>query len=259
MGVVTGTKQEHLRVVADHPGKRFLGRLFYIVLLCACTAGGFFFGEYLSIQSQQSAAVERDLLLQELARSRGEVEALEQEVTTLRVGADIDRQSTGEVRLTIKKLEEEKFQLQQDLSFYKNIMAPDSTDKGVRIQKFNLLETDQPGRYRIKVMISQVSDSNNLLSGMATVSIVGSQDGIEKSLSLSDVSEEVKTQNIKLGFRYFQNIPGPDERYAELDIPAGFKPDYVLVVAQSRGKKPKRIEQKFMWTFEEKVSDAPES
>ncbi|MCL6415326.1 hypothetical protein MIB92_06665 [Aestuariirhabdus sp. Z084] len=256
---VTGTKQEHLIVVPDQPGKRLLKKFFYWLLFGAFSVGSFLLGEYLGMQSQQTALVERDLLRVELAQKRAEIEGLTQEVTTLRVGADVDRQSTDNVRLTIKQLEEEKFQLQQDLSFYKNIMAPKSEDKGLRIQKYDLQKTEQIDRFRLKLMLTQVSDNNRLLSGLATVSLVGRQDGIEKSLSLKDVSEQVSVQNIKLGFRYFQNIPGPDERFAELVIPQGFEPDYVLVVAQSRGPKPKRVEQKIPWQFEEAVTDAPES
>ncbi|WP_426414613.1 DUF6776 family protein [Aestuariirhabdus sp. LZHN29] len=259
MAQVTGTKQEHLIVVSDQPGKRLLKKLVYWLLFTLFSVGSFLVGEYLGMESQQSALVERDLLRAELALKRGEIEALTQEVTALRVGADVDRQSTDAVRLNIKQLEEEKFQLQQDLSFYKNIMAPKSADKGLRVQKYELHRTDQPGRFRFKLMLTQVSDSNRLLSGLATVSLVGRQEGIEKSLALKDLSEEVKDQNIRLGFRYFQNIPGPGERYAEMVIPEGFEPDYLLVVAQSRGPKPKRVEQKIPWQFEEAVTDASES
>ncbi|RRJ83457.1 DUF6776 family protein [Aestuariirhabdus litorea] len=259
MPQVTGSKQEHLIVVPDQPGKRLAKRLVYWLLFGLFSVGSFLLGEYLGMASQQSALVERDLLRAELAEKRAEIEALAQEVTTLRVGADIDRQSTDTVRLTIKQLEEEKFQLQQDLAFYKNIMAPKSADKGLRIQKYDLQRAEQPGHYRLKLMLTQVSDNNSLLSGLATVSVVGRQEGIEKSLALKDLSDEVSEQNIRLGFRYFQNIPGPDERFAELVIPEGFEPDYVLVVAQSRGPKPKRVEQKIPWQFEETVADASES
>lgn len=259
MGVVRGSKQDHLRVVPDYPGTRLRKRFVFALLLCICSVGGFLLGEYMSLGQQRSATVERDSLREELARKRGEIATLEQEVTSLRMGANIDRQSTDAVRSTIRQLEEEKFQLQQDLSFYKNIMAPNTADKGIRIQKIDLLRAEKPRQYRLKVMISQVSDSNTMLSGTATISVVGRQDGVEKTLPLKDLTEEVSANDIKLGFRYFQNIPGPDERYAELTLPVNFEPDYLLVVAKSRGAKPKHIEQKHMWNFKEKMSDASKS
>jgi len=60
---------------------------------------------------------------------------------------------------------------------------------------------------------------------------------------LSQVSESGrdKAEAIKFRFRYFQNIIG------ELQLPEGFVPREVMVVAQSSGLNAQRLEKTFDW------------
>ena len=92
-------------------------------------------------------------------------------------GSAIDRAAVKHVRLQVKQLEDEKAQLHKELTFFKNVLAPEDKSLGIRVAAFNLQATAQPGGYRLQLVISQVAHTNPFLKGTLAVSLLGEQDG----------------------------------------------------------------------------------
>ena len=245
MTVVKGSKQEHLVVVSYDPWTRFFKRLFVLILIAALGGTGYLYGRFEAAQIQSQAIAERDQLKEELQMARDEMSSYSQRVIMLEKGGEVDRRSTEGLRQNLVDLRTQIATLQEEVAFYKGIMAPSTTRQDLRIQKVDIEPTLEQRRYRYKVVVTQVGTNQRFVSGLAAVNITGVLDGKQVIYGLRDVSEDVQDYGIKYRFRYFQEIVG------DLVLPEGFTAESVEVVLQSNGSKANRVEQTFPWPGKE--------
>ncbi|MFY0642004.1 MAG: hypothetical protein JXR16_13215 [Bermanella sp.] len=245
MTVVKGSKQEHLVVVSYDPWTRFFKRLFVLILIAALGGAGYLYGRFEAAQIQSQAIAERDQLKEELQMARDEMSSYSQRVIMLEKGGEVDRRSTEGLRQNLVDLRTQIATLQEEVAFYKGIMAPSTTRQDLRIQKVDIEPTLEQRRYRYKVVVTQVGTNQRFVSGLAAVNITGVLDGKQVVYGLRDVSEDVQDYGIKYRFRYFQEIVG------DLVLPEGFIAESVEVVLQTNGSKANRVEQTFPWPGKE--------
>jgi hypothetical protein len=79
--------------------------------------------------------------------------------------------------------------------------------------------------------------------------IHGLDSGEKKALSVATLTEDMDPDGARFKFRYFQDVSG------ELEMPPGFIPEQIEVIAESSGRKAMRLEKKFDWILEEVKSD----
>ncbi len=232
--------QDKLIVVKHQPG--FWRRLRLQLITAAVVAGaiGYIVGQY-EISQQHSQVLER---LDELSKRYMSVQAsessLQQQVANLESGRAIDDLAKQEIQGTIQALREQVAQLKKDVSFYKNIMAPNSNKRGLQLQKVEIRSTAAERRFAYKIVLTQVADNKSYVTGVVAVNLIGYTEGEKEVLPLRDISE-LEELGIKFRFKYFQDMTG------ELVLPEGFQPESLQVVAQSSGKKASRLEQSLPW------------
>ena len=156
----------------------------------------------------------------------------------------VTQQAMEQNRRTIKLLEEQIFKQQQDLAFYKGVLAPASRREGIRIRAFELQATDAPQRFRYKLLMSRVGTSDEALQGRLRITVEGLQDGKPATLELAALSEELSESSIAFSFKHFQSFPEAG-RFGELQLPEGFEPRQVKVQAEVEGDKP--LSRTFEW------------
>ena len=93
-------------------------------------------------------------------------------------------------------------------------------------------------------MRQQDADGDTYLIGHANVNLIGTIGGEQQILPLRDISEDVEQLDMRLRFRYFQNIEG------ELALPEGFTPERVQIAAVADEPVEKNISQNFTWVVE---------
>ena len=164
----------------------------------------------------------------------------------------LSQQANEQSRLSIKLLEEQIYKQQQDLAFYKGVLAPASRREGLRIRAFELQATDSPELFRYKILLSRVGKGEAPLEGQLHVSIVGKQGEQDVTLELAalsaDLPDALHEQPITFVFKHFQAIPEAG-RFAELKLPEGFVPREIKVRAEVQGEKP--LLRTFKWNKEE--------
>lgn len=245
MTVVKGSKQDQLMVVSYDPWTRFFKRLLMLVLIAALGGASYIFGRYEALEAQTQAIAERDQLKEDLQMAQDEMASYSQRVIMLEKGGEVDRRSTEGLRQNLVDLRNQIATLQEEVAFYKGIMAPSTRKQDLRIQKLDIEPTLEARRYRYKVVITQVGTNQRFVSGLAGVTIVGVLNGAQKVYGLRDVSDDVQDYGIKYRFRYFQEIEG------DLVLPEGFIAESVEVVLQTNGSKANRVEQSFPWPGKE--------
>ena len=173
MTVVKGSKQDKLMVVSYDPWTRFWKRTLVLAIVGLLGVASYIFGRYEALEAQEQAIAERDQLQQDLQMAQDEIASYSQRISMLEKGGEVDRKSTEGLRLNLVDLRTQIATLQEEVAFYKGIMAPSSRKHDLRIQKIEIAKTLEERRFRYKVVLTQVGTNQRFISGLAAVNITG--------------------------------------------------------------------------------------
>lgn len=230
-------------VVPYQPWRTALNWVVIILIVVASSAGFYFYGFGAGIQVSGDAREERDTLLIQMDNMNSQMSFLQQELINTEQASAVDRQALEEVQDTILNFRETIAQLEEDVLYYKQIMSPGNNDTGLMIGQLDLVNVNDAGRVRYRLELRQVGNNDNIISGYANVNILGSQDRQEISMPLRSVAVEEDQLDIRLQFRYFQNIQG------ELLLPERFEPLGVQIIAVDEGN-DETVQKSFAWVVE---------
>lgn len=230
-----------------------LKRVLWILLVASLFLGiGVLAGYRLALFDEANAVSQRATLKAKNAELETLIIELDQkamelqdQLGILRHTANLERQASESVRNSNRQLQDQIAALEEKITFYKGVMVPRASANGLRIDKAIISATNNPRRFRYKVVLTQVSNNRSFLSGRVQINVSGAQNGEKKLLSVSTLSQDVSTKGIRFKFRYFQNLEG------EMQLPDAFIPEYIQVIAQTAGRKTVRLEQKFDWILKE--------
>ena len=229
-------------VVPYRPRQRVLFTLFLVLGVAISAAGGWAYGYYKTMLTQQIELADQSELTAEIDSLQLENADLRRQIAILDRSSVMDQQANAEVQGTITALRERVAQLEEDIVFYRQVVAEETEDTGLVIGQLDVDATAEPGRYRYKlVMRQQDADGDTFLIGHVNVNLVGLQDDEQVILALRDISEAEDELDIRLRFKYFQNIEG------ELALPEGFQPDRIQIAAVSTEPVSKTISEDFGW------------
>lgn len=241
MSGVRGSQQDQLIIKRYNPWDKARRNLLMVIIVIVIGVGGYYGGLVDSVDEIQSLSLQRDILQESLADAEHTISSMSQRVSILEKGGEVDRKATEGIRQTVIELKSQIATLEEEVSFYKGIMAPGGNDKGLRVSKIDVIPEENSNRFRYSIMLTQVSDNSSYISGLAAVNIVGIRNGERIILPLRDLDSDVTELGVKFRFRYFQEIAGT------LTLPSQFVPEQVQVVSQSTGSKAQRVEQTINW------------
>jgi hypothetical protein len=131
--------------------------------------------------------------------------------------------------------------LNQDLSFYRGLVQPDSVIH-VKVQQMQIVPETVAGQYRLKFVLMQTGKPDKEVAGSAAISIDGLQQGKPSNLTFAQVAPSRRV-SLAYSFRYFQD-------YEELiQLPQGFEPTRLGVEIRSvKDRDPSHnFRQAFVW------------
>lgn len=225
-------------VVRLHDPRRWRVAAGVGVLLFALFAYGMFeigrrAGGFSSLEAaRQQAAMEDEIRALE-DRNAG----LQAELARLRTSVEIDQEAQRRLRDDLQASASEVAELNEELAFYRRIMAPADGQEGLRIQAFEVVPANEPGRFRLKLVLVQSRQRDARTSGALDLELRGTRAGEAARLSLVDLAADVPEFN----FRYFQDID------LEVTVPPDFEPESALVVLTPKGRKATPVSTSFPW------------
>ncbi|GAA5315703.1 MAG: hypothetical protein AseanaTS_09080 [Candidatus Pelagadaptatus aseana] len=245
MTAVKGSKQHRMVVVTHRPWIRLAITSATLILLIGMSWFSYFFG-LREGQAQQAIAIsERDELRLEVEEKNKQIDGLRQDVANLKLGSQVDRKASEEVRAEVIELKAQIAALKEDISFYRGLMSPTDNKSGLTIGSLNVISTGVARHYEYKLVVQQLATNHKMLNGYLTFEIFGRQGEQLMTLPLKDVSDKVSYDRIKLRFKYFQTLEG------RLILPEGFEPERIELTARSLGDKSVVVEKKFGWLVQE--------
>jgi cell division protein FtsB len=240
--VVKGSRQEKMMVVPYRPGRRVLFTLLLLTGVAVSAAGGWGYAYYATVLTQQGEQAEKRELSAQLTDLRQENEALKRQIAILGRSSAVDQQTGAELQETLTALRQRVAQLEEDVLFYRQVVEEETEETGLVIGQLDIDATRSPDRYRYKlVMRQQDADGDTYLTGHLNFNLVGQLQDQQVILPLRDLSEVEDELDIRLRFKYFQNIEG------ELALPEGFQPDRIQIAAVATEPVSKRINEDFGW------------
>ena len=151
----------------------------------------------------------------------------------------VDREGYRQVERSLGDMQSQIARLNQDLSFYRGLVQPDSLIH-VKVQQMQIVPQGPPGQYHLKFVLMQTGKPDKEVNGSAAINIDGLQQGKPLSLSYAQVSPG-RHVSLAYSFKYFQDY---DEA---LDLPPGFEPTRVGVEIRSGRDTKNSFRQAFVW------------
>lgn len=215
------------------------GTLFLLLIVVGAVLIGMYLGRRLAVQeslAQPAAVVDVPALRQSLREARAELEMS----TTRR---EVDRQALQMVHAELAAQKNEIAALEEDLRFYRGLMAPESTSAVISLVPPELSLGSAPGRYSYRIVVLQRARNHGWATGSMKIAVAGTGIDGPVSYALADLSETVAETDLELGFRYFQAIEG------DLDLPEGFQPQAIEVTATLQKPQKLELKERFPWSF----------
>jgi uncharacterized protein DUF6776 len=187
-----------------------------------------------SVRGALSASARIRELETENEKQRGELEAAE-------VARRVDREGYKQIDRTLGDMQSQIARLNQDLSFYRGLVQPDSVIH-VKVQQMQIVPESTPGQYRLKFVLMQTGKPDSAVAGGAAITIDGLLQKKPASLTFEQVAPN-RRHSLAYSFRYFQDYDEP------IQLPQGFEPARVGVEIRSiKDKDPSHsFRQAFVW------------
>jgi hypothetical protein len=173
----------------------------------------------------------------ELERETAELRA---KIANTETARDVEHKSYANVERGLSDLQSQVQRQNEELAFYRGIVAPEDGVGGLRVQRLQVSSGGAPGHYVLRVVLMQSMRQENTVSGGVKIELVGTRAQQPARLALSDLGVDVKENGEwAFSFRYFQNLE------TEIAVPADFEPASIEVAVRSSRQSP--FQQSFPW------------
>jgi len=215
----------------------------WVVLVSLFLSTSFYIGRYIAIKEREET-LERVAWLQgKLDEYQQAYQDANQKLVMQTQSAKVDNQSQQQLMETIKQLQDVQKELEAELKFYRNIMAPELDQQGLTIANLELSSSQQANMKHFKLVLTQAGKQEQFLKGSVEIEIAGEQSGKAKVYPIRELGA-FQSKDFQFQFRYFQNIEG------EIALPTGFVAESVIVRAKTRGlRKNQSTEKQFRWNI----------
>lgn len=163
------------------------------------------------------------------------------EIVQLQARHDIDRQTLAALRVELADNRTALAELERELAFYREVMAPEEISRGLVIRKPIFTALASPGHWRYQLIAQQGGRGNSARRGNLAVTLWGEADGVAQQYRLRDLDVELAGVEPVLNFRYFQRLEG------EFTLPASFVPKHIVVTAELSKPVSEQLNQRYDW------------
>jgi uncharacterized coiled-coil protein SlyX len=212
----------------DHPRRALVVRGLFIAVLAGLLSSAFFWGH-------------RTGSITHVPISDGSDE-LRARVGELETRAELDKQALTTLMESLANSQGVITELEGELAFYREVMAPEELAEGVRLRMPRFIATADPLRWRYELVVQQGKPAENRFIGELRLRLQGTVLEQLEVLNLTDLDERLAREPLPINFRYFQRFEG------EILLPPGFTPERVEVDVVLRKPKSKRVSVAHDWS-----------
>ena len=207
--------------------------LFWLAFDYGRQSGGF----YLSETETQIRILE-----DEIATLKQLNDELNREKTRLARDHSIEKDASGQVTKTLAEKQAQILEMKEELTFYRNIVAPSTSKRTIVIKKIDF-KSVADDLYNYKITLSHEGGKLGVMSrGMVEFSVEGEQpDGKVERLDWSKVSTTNEKKQQRFGFKYYQDFEG------SIRFPEQFRPISIHVRVLPSSSQIPKVEEEYAW------------
>ncbi|MBK6333992.1 MAG: hypothetical protein IPF45_10930 [Thermomonas sp.] len=168
------------------------------------------------------------------------IDALQQDVATLKRSDQISRQANTELQGTLAERDEEIASLRADIAFYERFVGATAQRRGLSVHELALEPQRDPQVWHFVATLTQNLNRGAVNRGRLLLSVEASDGGRMHKLAWGELRQQRNAPGIEYSFKYFQQVEG------DLLLPAGVKP--VRVIARLVPASGAAVEQSFTWS-----------
>lgn len=230
-------------IVRDQaPVQRWLAAGAALLLMAVALYLAFEGGRYVAGYDAVRAATARSALQQKINQLQAGQHQLQVQLAAAQEAQVSDIRERSEVARTIGELQAQVERQQQDVEFYRGMLAPQlgqQPDVAVRVQQFHISALASAQQYMLRFTLNRVVQPERTVNGTLAITIDGSQAGTPTSLDLASLAGG--KGELPFDFRYYADIEQP------ITLPAAFKPDSVTIEVRPARKDMAPYRQTFIW------------
>lgn len=223
----------------QQPRWRRIGLVVAIAL--AVFYGGFELGRGSAGYAIVNSTLQRLELGRQARRLGAENDLLQRRVATAEIGQRVDQQAQSEAQRVIGELQAETARQQQELQFYRGLVARQFGAGTLRVQELKIL-AEEGRRYRVLITLVQAAARDRVAQGTVSFAVNGTRRGALVQLPLSEI-EVNRRRELPFALRFFQQIEVP------VELPERFSPGS-LEVEFRQGRDAEPAHQTFTWRVE---------
>lgn len=162
--------------------------------------------------------------------------------TLLERAERIERQSREDLRGVIEQREAHLAQLEEELSFYRNLVSPSDMQPGLHVRRFSVAAVAGEARdYRYELVLTQLHGNDTYASGRVDLALHGRRGRQEVRLAADELlaDEGARTE---FRFKYLQTLTG------RIRVPAGFVPGRIELRLVPEGERLDTLEESYSWS-----------
>lgn len=229
-----------VRVKARSPWRRVVLVTLGIAVVVGGGWGLYDYGRYRGGYDGAAAAGELVQMRAYVKQLEHSNKQLRNRTAMLQQGSKVDQYAYKDVSQSLKGLQDEIYELKEEVAFYRTILEPGDTGKGLRIQSLKVQRDGRANRYRYKLVLTQVLTRARTVHGDVQVTIYGRRGAGQGTLTWRDVTAD-KDKEMHFRFKYFQKLQGV------MTFPDGFTPTRVALRVVPSGHRKKAVEKTFNW------------
>lgn len=181
-----------------------------------------------------------DSLLMSSQEAAADNETLRERIAILERAAQIDKAAYLQVQAHVGELQDEIFELREELEFYRGVVASARTNGSLRIQGFRLTPLGETGHYHYKLVLTNVVKDDKVAAGIVSARIDGTLNGAASNLDLAALANPGGGE-LAFRFKHFHRLEG------DFTLPEGFRSQSVHVAVREEGARENREERIYEW------------
>ena len=193
-------------LVPVSPSHRRRTRVLLAVAALVAVILAFLAGSWLGQSGALDSNLKNSELRAELRDARQELRTVRHDLARYRAEVEVADQAREQLRQEIRGLRDQSAELEEAVSFYKNVMSPGASDAPMQVQKFEVTPDNGERRFRYRLILVQSGDNRGYLSGTVSFALNGSRDGERVTLDGDELLGE--NSDLRFRFRYFQELSG---------------------------------------------------
>jgi hypothetical protein len=200
----------------------------------------FEYGRSVAGYSALSSLMQRQALASRITRLDEERLQLERRLAAREVAGRVDAEAQSETQAMIGELQAELARQQQELEFYRGLVAEKFGTGTIKVQELSVRPGDGGG-FVVAVTLVHSASRDTTASGSLTLAVNGSRRGALARLGLEDLTAD-RRQRMDFSLRYFTTVEVP------VTLPPGFEPASIELEFRSNRSGPDPVRQTFPWS-----------